>query len=255
MPAIRSIVRHHKERRSWNEDLLLSGVRADDLENDLCHVLSRDIWGFPSFRDLLHHEILSEYDASVLSRHIRARGLPLSDDFKFFETDWLADELRHHRGFRCLHMMLYGQVPYEIDRQLDARCGQFARIDRFLGDEFGLLVLLGYDEIVTTKAYARDFPIYDSFKHLGISQFIRHVARDEAFHFQRIVEILRTRFADRTAEVPALLNEIVTVDSPGEIYQDTFVLDHAEFPAELLASASALMMRLCDSRLCDSRRL
>jgi hypothetical protein len=249
MSTIHSIVRRYQGRRSWHEDLLLSDVGTDVLENDLCHSLSRDNWGFPSFRDLLHHEILSEYDASVLSRHIRARGLSLSDDFKIFETDWLADELRHHKGFRRLYVILYGQVPDDIDVKLDARRGQFARIDRFLEDEFDLLVLMGYDEIVTTKAYARDFPIYDSFKHLGISQFIRDVARDEAFHFQRIVEILRARFSDRMAEIPALLKEIAAVDNPEESYQDTFVLDHADFPAELLASASALMMRFC----CDRR--
>jgi hypothetical protein len=253
MLTIRWILRRNRQLRSWDENPLF-GIAPDVPENILCHTLSRENWGFPSFRDLLRHEILSEYDALLLSRYIQELGMALSEDFKSFEKDWVADELRHHMGFRQLYAHLYGKGLHEIDATLEGRGGQFDKITRFLGDEFGLLVLLGYDEIVTTKAYARDLPIYDSFGQLGISKFIRLVARDEVFHFQRIVEILRARFADRIAEVPALLEVIVAVDSRQGSYRGTFVLDHGGFPMELLASASMLMKRLCEQRTLPMRQ-
>jgi hypothetical protein len=115
----------------------------------------------------------------------------------------------------------------------------------FLKDEFGLLVLLAYDEIVTTKAYVRDFPIYDSFRQPEISKFIRLVARDEAFHFKRIVAMLRSRFAERLGEVPAVLSLVMAADRVDRPYAATFVLDHRGFAPELLTASSSLLLRLC----------
>ena len=248
MPTSRPRSRCRGALGSWDDGLLLSAIATGVTENAHCDRLSRRNWGFPSFRDLLTHEIFSEYDASLLAKHVKAVGLALSDDFRSFERSWLADELRHHRGFRHIYAGMYGDSIREIDATLARRSGQFEAIYRFLEDEFGLLVLLGYDEIVTTKAYARDFPIYDSFERPEISRFIRLVARDEAFHFQRILEMLGSRYEDRISELPAMLDLIVNADKGEQSYRDTFVLDHHGFPSELLASASTLMKRLVCGR-------
>jgi len=244
MPAVRRDSPCHLPA-SWDEGLLLSGI-ADDLSQSAeCDRLTRKNWDVASFRALLTHEILSEYDASLFSRSLGVLRVPLSNDFRSFERDWLMDEQRHHRGFRWLYAKLYGDSVREIDAKLEQRAAELESLQDFLQDEFSLLVLLGYDEIVTTKAYARDFPIYDSFRRPELSTFIRLVARDEAFHFKRIVAMIRSRFAERLDEVPAVLNLVLAADRVDRPYAATFVLDHWGFAPELLAAASSLLLRLC----------
>ena len=244
MPAVRRDSPCHLPA-SWDEGLLLSGI-ADDLSQSVeCDRLTRKNWDVASFRALLTHEILSEYDASLFSRSLGALRVPLSDDFRSFERDWLRDEQRHHRGFRWLYAKLYGDSVRKIDAELEHRAAELEVIRDFLQDEFSLLVLLAYDEIVTTKAYVRDFPIYDSFRRPELSKFIRLVARDEAFHFKRIVAMLRSRFAEKLGEVPATLGLVLAADRVDRPYAATFVLDHRGFAPELLAAASCLLLRLC----------
>jgi len=241
MPA----VRHDSLRAPWDEAVLLSNITDDLSESAECDRLTRKNWNVASFRALLTHEILSEYDASLFSRSLGALRFLLSDDFRSFERDWLRDEQRHHRGFRGLYAKLYGDSVRDIDAKLEQRAAELESLQDFLQDEFSLLVLLAYDEIVTTKAYVRDFPIYDSFGRPELSTFIRLVARDEAFHFKRIVAMLRSRFAEQLGEVPAVLSLVLAADQVDRPYAATFVLDHRGFAPELLEGSSSLLLRLC----------
>lgn len=230
--------------RPWDGMRLLHATRARPGETSVCRRLVETTWGAASLRDVLWHELLSEYDAVLFSAHLDVAGVRPSPAFEQFHRAWLPDELRHHAGFRFLIGRMFGVAESTVDAAVAARLGAFSAIEHFLHDELRLCVLLAYDEIVTAKAYARDYPIYDSFGDPSLSRWIRLVARDEIMHFGNLVRLVTTHQADRLHEVPALVEELLARERTASVYEATFVLDHQGYPEELLSSAAAVVRRV-----------
>ena len=210
-----------------------------------------ELWKI-GFRDNLWDEICTEFDARRLAEYVRHAHLPLSDEFRSFEACWLADENAHYLGFRRLYSTLYRVPEADLAARVERRPSSFPAAARFLGDEFRLALLLAYDEIATAKAYARDFAIYDGLGDPNVSAWIRLVCRDESYHCQQAVQILKRRYRARLDEVPHVL-EALTVASVGSTeYEGSFVLDHQHYPPVLIESARRAVLRLCLTSQSDS---
>ena len=139
MPAVRPEPPGDR-RTSWDEGRLLADITDDISQSAECDGLTRKNWDVASFRALLTHEILSEFDASLFSRSLGELRVPLSEDFRSFERDWLRDEQRHHRGFRWLYAKLYGEAVREIDAKLEHRTAELAG---FLDLSYGQKLVTG----------------------------------------------------------------------------------------------------------------
>jgi hypothetical protein len=230
---------------------LLERVPSDLVETERCRSLCRTKWQM-AFKDNLWDEICSEFDARRLAEHIRAARLPLSDAFRRFEDSWLRDEDQHYVGFRRLYSTLYHVPPDEVAARVEARPSTFAALTPFLVDEFHLCVLLAYDEIVTAKAYASDFDMYDALGDRQLSAWIRQVCRDETNHFCGVVGLIKRLHGDRLAGVSVALDELIRFNAGSSPYSGSFVLDHQYYAPELIERGRRAVLAWCRARAADS---
>jgi len=230
--------------RRW--DVSLAGRINPNLSETVdCQSLCRNIWNAASFKEILWHEMCSEYDARRLAEHLRKSRVELSKEYRYFQRAWLRDENHHYLGFRHLYSTMYDVSSVALARLVRARASGFSGLSPFLENEFRLCVLLAYDEMVTARAYAADFPIYDSLGDKRLSMWIRGVCRDESLHCRNMVELLRLRYPVQLQDIPPMLDELASFDSGAEEYTGTFVLDHQHFPASLLNGARSAVLKLC----------
>jgi hypothetical protein len=198
--------------------------------------LSPDV--LDSLRDVLWHDMVSEYDARHLSRFYREAGPPLSDAFFAVEADWAGDEDYHFQGFLAVNRFLFG---FDEDELAERGC-DFAPMAHLLEDEFSLCVLGAYDEAATVFAYQAYAPLY---AHLGpeFMAFMRRVIADEGRHYHSFLVLARDGFPERVGECEAVLDRIQACET-GE-YRGTFLLDHDDpvFGEEIFARARALVRR------------
>jgi hypothetical protein len=225
---------------------LIDSFRADLVETDECAALCTATWQI-GFRENLWAEICSEFDARRLAEYVHGVHLPLSGEFRTFETGWLRDEHNHYTGFRQLYSTMYRVPTGDLISRVETRRSHFGAMSRFLTDEFRLCVLLAYDEEVTARAYARDFPMYDALGDRAVSAWIRHVCRDESNHGRHAVDILRNRYPHRLADVPRVLDELVGSDPGSSDYEGSFVLDHQSYPDDLIERGRRAVLTLCRS--------
>ncbi|MEZ6195685.1 MAG: hypothetical protein R3F20_08135 [Planctomycetota bacterium] len=202
----------------WCARDLLEGLERADVALDDAEVAELE----PFF----WFDICAEYDARNLHRHLAAGGVDFSPEFRAFEEAWYRDEMNHYRGFLELYCRLYGADADEVAARVAAREPEFEPIDRFLDDEFRLAALFAYDELATTRAYFVDFELYRRMTDPRLMRFIRLLVRDESFHYQNAVAVLRHRHADRLAELPSVVDEFVRFDLGGHRYRGTFLFDH-----------------------------
>ncbi len=105
---------------------------------------------------------------------------------------------------------------------------------------------LAFDVIATTKAYqdARE-RWYPRFCNPKVLDWIRLVARDEAFHFQNLLNVIVSGHFDRLHEAAALLDELIRADLAGIGYRATFVLDHQgqQYSPDFLESCRSIRLR------------
>jgi hypothetical protein len=220
-------------------------IRPGLRETDTCRALCLKVWNEESLKEILWHEICSEYDARRFAQYIHKSGMVLSREFLRFENAWLKDENAHYTGFRNLYSMMYSKPATELAKSVRERESGFSGLAPFIKDEFRVCILLAYDEMVTARAYAADFAIYDSLGDPNLSQWLRKVCRDEIHHCLAMVELLRLRYRKRLREVPGLVDKLASFDSCSESYTGTFVLDHQHFPRELLKRAQSAVGDLC----------
>jgi len=205
-------------------------------------IIRENIFCGPAFSGAAKHDLetrfyddaASEYDARFFSdridKHLPNRSAPLNS----FLDYWNRDERDHYEFFATLYS-LCGEEAEDREKRLkslasdmDERSAEFSRIDRFFADEFSLCVLLAYDELMNTMAYKGEFDLYDCLGSTAISRCIRTVARDEAKHYAGALSLLKKQHRDRHAEVEKLLTDIVCVDTSGDPYAATFVLDRGD---------------------------
>jgi len=181
-------------------------VRLDDAQREI-------------LRPILWDDMVSEYDARFFSAHLRSLGLELSDRFWAVEAEWARDEERHHTQFARINERLF---TFDT-AQLEARTPDFAPLAELFEDEFAILCLGAYDELVTVRAYRANLVHYD---RLGpeMGRYVRSVIADEAWHYARFLEILRTEHRSQLARAGDVVARIRR--SEGHSYAATFVLDH-----------------------------
>jgi len=205
-------------------------------------LIREDVFRRPAFSSVTKNELAtrffddagSEYDACFFSDrvdwHLPKRSPPLNS----FLENWNNDEQDHYTFFATLYSMCGEDNEPQLDRldslmkAMELRSPDFSRIDRFLADEFSVCVLLAYDELMNTMAYKGEFGLYDSLGSKTISRCIRIVARDEAKHYAGALALLKRQHMDRRNEVEKLLADIVDIDTSGDTYASTFVLDRGD---------------------------
>lgn len=184
------------------------------------------------WKNVLFDSIITEYDARRLYWHLRTNHqsyFPLLADVL---NPWLRDEIDHAYGFSLIYSSYSGISLDEVVLEAEIRKPDFSIIDPITGDAFKLLVMLAYDEIITTHVYHRSTTKYDHFKSQQLSAWIRKTKKDEIAHFFSFVQVAKRLFPNRTNETPVILEEIFAIDFQKESYSGTFVLDHntPDFP-------------------------
>jgi hypothetical protein len=179
-------------------------------------------------QNLILHDMYSERHSEHFSKAIHALDIDLSEDFLAFEHLWLSDELNHYAGFRYLFGLIIGEpVDNKVEKQ--SYVPNFSNLFSFFQDEFHLCLLLAYDEIVTTRLYIEEYPLYDEAGDPFISRWIRYVARDEAYHFGNLLKVLLANFSHRFHEIPIVVNRLINQELSSQNYSETFVLDRAGY--------------------------
>jgi hypothetical protein len=225
----------------WDSRLLLAKVDRSTIQFDPNFV--------EDLQPALWIELATEYDAEHFCEYLeqRERGgtLCLSKMFSDFESVWRRDELNHTRGFAYIYSVLYSVSEEELLDRLSSRQPDFHTIEPLLSDEFAICVVLAYDEIATTKSYHNDMVHrYPKFGNPVLIDWIKRVAKDEAWHFENALNIIKANHAHRIPEVPRLLDALLSFDAGGEEYGATFVLDHVanNYTGNFLDSCRSLIL-------------
>lgn len=185
------------------------------------------------------HDLSSEYDAENLCLELERRrdaGAVYSPEFWSFEHVWRRDEYQHYVSFQRLYALIYGESEASIAKRLHARAADFSHFGEFLDDEFKLCLMLAYDELCTTRAYAEDIPFYQGMGPAPLHDWIVNVRADEATHYMNALRVAQVRHVDRLDETETIMDQILTLDLTPSEYQATFILDHkgSSYPPELL---------------------
>ena len=227
---------------AWESRAVLANVSRSSIEFNPTFVepLEPSLW----------IELATEYDAEHFCEYLKSRvaaaTLKLSSMFSDFERIWRRDELNHVHGFARVYSVLYSVDDEDLLIRLRNRRPDFCAIEPFLADEFAVCVALAFDEIATTRSYQYDMVHrYPKFGNQDLVDWIRLVARDEAWHFENALYIIRKNHARRIPDVPSFLARLVSYDSRREDYGATFVLDHSanDYTPEFLESCCAIIVR------------
>jgi|SRR5450830_1590434 len=188
------------------------------------------------WEDIFFDSIITEYDARRLYWFLE-NNYP--ETFSLLENalnPWLKDEIDHAYGFALIYSE-FAKKPYDqVALEVEVRKPDFSIIEPIATDPYKLLIMLAYDEIITTHVYHRSIEKYDRFDSQKLSRWIRKTKKDEIRHFFSFVEQAKKLFPERTCEVSSILEEIFTIDFEKETYTGTFVLDHntPDFPLSKL---------------------
>lgn len=184
------------------------------------------------WKDIFWDSICTEYDARRLYWHIARTSPEVFRSHQSILTSWLKDEIEHALGFQMLYSRLYRDDLAAVGLQLEMRDASFEHVDHLLKDGLSLLLLLAYDEIVTTHVYHRSIADYDAFGVDALSTWIRKLKNDETRHLLSFIQEAKRAYPGRLEEGASILEDIVEADFSSDGYRGTFVLDHhaPEFP-------------------------
>lgn len=202
----------------WSSMDLLSGIGRCDILIDQSEVTT--------LKPVMWNDLCSEHDAENFCVYLEKSGQEFTPEFLTFEGVWRRDEWNHYLGFRFIYSLLYGEPDDDIIIRLASQPVDFTPLKEFLGDEFVICLLLAYDEIATTRSYSMDHKTYRMFGHPAFLKWIRLVTRDESFHYNNCMQVIRHSHFHRLPELPKWINRIVDIDVSKKEYQGTFVLDH-----------------------------
>jgi hypothetical protein len=206
-------------QREWSLVELFEGITAADVtcsKQDLRAAEPR-LW----------IDLAAEWDARLLEAHILGADREFSPEFYAFLKGWAADEERHTEGLLRLYSLVTGEPEDAVLSRLRARAGDFSSVEPLLAGEFEVLILLAYDEAMSTAAYRDDIPFYRSLGPASFGRLLRELKNDEAMHYRNAVELLVLAHSDRVDDVPGEVERVVQFDKAQEEYRATFVLDHA----------------------------
>lgn len=206
-------------QRAWSVSDLLEGVTSADVtcsEQDLSAAEPR-LW----------IDLAAEWDARLLEAHIVDANRGFSAEFHAFLKVWAEDEEQHTEGLLRLYSLVTGEQEGSVLSRLRARVGDFRSVEPLLEGEFEVLVLLAYDEAMSTAGYGEDIPFYRSLGPASFGRLLRELKNDEAMHYRNAVELLVLAHRHRVEDVPRVVERVVQFDEAQEEYRATFVLDHA----------------------------
>lgn len=231
--------------RAWESADLLRGLSPGDVG------VRGDALSAP--RQLFEFDMYTEYDSEHFCQYLERRqqaGAQFSPEFLAFERVWRRDERNHYLGYRRLLAICGGPSEEVSHERMLARSANFAPIEQYLEDEFMICIVLAYDELVTANSCRMDFGLFAAFGDPRFLRWIRLVARDEAYHFLNILDVVRLRHAHRIRQVPGLLARLRQYDGGGNPYMSTFVMDHdpGRFSPMLLDSYCQKIMTTLTAR-------
>lgn len=206
---------------SWNLESIFSDINTNSFK------LSPN--QKTEYESIFWHSLCTEYDSQNLYKHLLSNShkLNLSKDFMSFLQVWLKDEVKHADGFIILYSLLYGIPKEEILHRLKQRSIYFDDVQKFLNSEQSILLLLAYDEIVTSHVYHRAESFYQTLGPQQMLTWIQRLKKDEVVHFNNTIKILKKHFKDQVSKVDTILHDILETDKNMQGYGGTFVLDHA----------------------------
>ncbi|CAM2925209.1 hypothetical protein SAMN04490207_3858 [Pseudomonas gessardii] len=178
------------------------------------------------WKGIFFDSIITEYDARRLYWHIEDQNPSATSELADVLRPWLRDEIDHAYGFSLIYSAYTGSPLDEVVLEVETRKSNFESIDPFMQDTFRLLILLAYDEIITTHVYHRSIKQYDKFNSSQLSTWIRKTKKDEAKHFFSFIEKAKQLFPERLQEAPLILEKLFELDFEKTQYTGTFVLDH-----------------------------
>ena len=237
--------RSRVNQNHWNLDVVLPlGYRiapeyfdrvADDIHQNFCRLLSRDVY--------------SEGDSQSLYDHIIGRSNEMSPEFLAMLDLWLSDELKHYEALRRTNHCIAGISFEAMDQHFSDRVHEIEPIAVILVDEFTFLVTLMFDEIGSVYSYRRD--LWEYYRHYGpaIQRIGHHLIQDEGMHFNNAAVLLLNQYRDRLDEVPKLLTQIESLETHLKKYHKTFFLDHAQEQYRFPPRFNAVLIRLILARL------
>lgn len=192
----------------------------------------------------LWHDMSAECHADNLCNHLHSLpDFKMSEEFRAFLYRWRIDELKHYCFMRRIYALLTGHSEKLVVRRLrEMGPPDFSEQQQFFVDEFTLLVLFAYDEIITTISYGDDRWIYRALGNPFAVKGFNLVIRDEANHFSNAIAVLKRRHKERLFEVPAILVAILSWERLRHDYGKTFLLDRREVDA----FCPALFDKACD---------
>jgi hypothetical protein len=178
----------------------------------------------PLLRTTLWDDVVTEYDARLLSTYLHSLGHAYSPAFLRVEAAWRRDEERHYGAFARVFRRVFDPAGVQLATVAE-RIPNFAPIGHLFTDEFAICTLGAYDELVTIRGYGQNLALY---ARLGpeVVQLVRRVIADEARHYAGFLAVLLDGHRDRLDEVPEVLEGVHAATwTP---YGKTFVLDHED---------------------------
>jgi hypothetical protein len=207
-----------------------SDWNSEDILRDMNPTLVMSNDATVGFKHELLNNVFAEYDSINLSNYLKEKAC-FSPEFYEFENNWLKDEKNHFRGLKKIYSRIFSVDERDIDDNASKRESDFSTLEEILEDEFSLCVCLAFDELASTRGYAADFDLYDSFGCPAISKWIRLAAKDEMLHSLNAIRILNSNHAHKIDKAPIVLRRILELENgtTGE-YKATFLLDHESDP-------------------------
>jgi len=236
------------KQRSWSVARILDGVGAEDVTctPEEARAAEPQLW----------IDLAAEWDARLLQAHLEATDRGFSPAFGAFLQAWAEDEEQHTEGLLRIYSLVTGEAEGSVRERLSRRRGDFRHVEPLLEDEFELLVLLAYDEAMSTAGYSEDIPFYRSLGPAAFGDLLRELKNDEAMHYRNAVDLLVRDHAGRSAEVPEVIRRVVRFDEAQDEYRATFVLDHAtdQFDGARMERVGAAVVRTIQRRMGRARR-
>jgi len=230
-------------QRQWSLEALFEGVSAAEVTCSKEDAIAAE--------PRLWLDLAAEWDARLLQAHLVEGDRGFSQEFHAFLRVWAEDEEQHTEGLLRLYSLVTGEPSDSVRSRLMAREGDFRAVESLFDGEFEVLVLLAYDEAMSTAGYGEDIPFYRSLGPASFGRLLRELKNDEAMHYRNAVELLVLAHSDRLAEVPEVVARAVKFDEAQEEYRATFVLDHAtdQFDGARMERVGASVVRTIQRRM------
>lgn len=177
---------------------------------------------FEAVKDILHHDMVAEYDGRRFAEYLRGVNIELNPEFSDVLNVWADDEDNHYKGFKLLNEQVFGLTPDELVES-NNRVANFAPLTHLLEDEFSILVLSAYDELVTVKGYQANMPMYRKFGP-QFESFVTQVIKDEGWHYSKFLAMIKRYNAHRVGDTASVVAKIRAAENIP--YQNTFIMDH-----------------------------